>query len=109
MNQEDFSDTAWQIEFVKGLITQDPLLFAPFSENLQPKRRRTVRRTVLNFWNTNWGLMIKELQTLEEGSYKRRIFRRRFRVPFDCFALLAQLCKEKSVLFNHSLRKILPI
>jgi hypothetical protein len=70
MNQEDFSDTAWQIEFVKGLITQDPLLFAPFSENLQPKRRRTVRRTVLNFWNTNWGLMIKELQTLEEGSYK---------------------------------------
>jgi hypothetical protein len=73
-------------------------------ENRLPVRRYASHNRSKDLWATEWGHMIIGLKTVEEGSWARRKFRRRFRVPFDMFLIIVKECNDFNV-FGEPVRK----
>ena len=64
-------------------IIESIILEELFEEDCLPVRRYASHNRSKDLWATEWGQMIITLKTIAEGSWARRKFRRRFRVPFD--------------------------
>ena len=53
---------------------------------------------VIDWWNTNWGVMIRDERVKDSSTYQGKQFRRRFRVPFPFFAeWLVPACTERNI------------
>ena len=54
-----------------------------------------------NFWLSPWGQLIKRLASVTGGpsigSREGKLFRRRFRVPYDVYCKLVSMCLEKKL------------
>ena len=70
--------------FIGGLITNHPHLFE--SNPVPTARNRSVKRPLAkNLWGTPWGRMIRDPEVRDPSSRLGRLFRLRFRMPFDLF------------------------
>ena len=49
------------------------------------KKRRRFRKGKVNYWDTEWGQLIRSPNVRDPSSHKGKLFKRRFRVEFDLF------------------------
>ena len=54
-----------------------------------------------NYWQSTWGQLVKRLASIEGGpsilSRDGKLFRRRFRVPYQVYCKLVSMCIDKNV------------
>ena len=54
-----------------------------------------------NYWQSTWGQLVKRLAAIEGGpsilSRDGKLFRRRFRVPYQVYCKLVTMCVEKCI------------
>jgi hypothetical protein len=67
-----------------------------------PKKRRVARSSrLIDFYKTKWGVLLTDPNTRVPNTYQGKLFRRRFRVPFQVFdEVLLPMCKEYNVFGN---------
>ena len=67
-----------------------------------PKKRRVARSSrLIDFYKTKWGVLLTDPNTRVHNTYQGKLFRRRFRVPFQVFdEVLLPMCKEYNVFGN---------
>lgn len=93
-------------------IAEDDLLRS--RKNKKDNRSRRTRAisssprvTRLDYWSSTWGKLLVKLSAIPGGplisSREGKLFRRRFRVPWDVFVDLLQKCKEKKLFGENSL------
>lgn len=63
----------------------------------------------IDFWSSVWGKLIVKLASIENGpsidSRDGKLFRRRFRVPWQVYCDLVLKCKDKQLFGERSLLK----
>ena len=83
-----------------GMIFCSKLLKRPEQTAPKTKRAKRVRREEfigIDYTKTSWGLIIRNpLVRFPDNRYGRQ-FRRRFRVPFQLYEILVQICVDKNV------------
>ena len=92
---EDEYEEAMAEEHAMNLIAQQLM-----SRNIAPnchKRRRTIRETTLEFWESQWGKLLLNPNVGNHGSVEGRRFRRRFRLPYQLFQYLCELCARENI------------
>ena len=64
-----------------------------------PKKRRVARSPrLIDFSVTKWGALLADPNTRVPNTYQGKLFRRRFRVPFQVFdEVLLPMCREHNV------------
>ena len=86
-------------------IAEDDLLRSRKNKKDNRSRRKRAisssqRETRLDYWSSTWGKLLVKLSAIPGGplisSREGKLFRRRFRVPWDVFVDLLQKCKEKN-------------
>ena len=60
------------------------------------KKRRRNRKGKVNYWNTEWGNLIRDPNVKIPSSSEGKLFKRRFRVEFGCY------CQNDSRVANQS-------
>ena len=59
-----------------------------------------------NYWQSTWGQLVKRLASIEGGpsilSRDGKLFRRRFRVPYQVYCKLVSMCIDKNVFGKNS-------
>ena len=67
-----------------------------------PKKRRVARSSrLIDFYKTKWGVLLTDPNTRVPNTYQGKLFRRRFRVPFQVFdEVLLPMSKEYNVFGN---------
>ena len=61
----------------------------------RPKRRK--KKRIFDYWNSPWGLMLKDENVKDPSSREGIDFRRRFRVPFPVFCKLVTIAEESNL------------
>lgn len=93
-------------------IAEDDLLRSRKNKKDNRSRRKRAissspRVTRLDYWSSTWGKLLVKLSAIPGGplisSREGKLFRRRFRVPWDVFVDLLQKCKEKKLFGENSL------
>ena len=72
------------------------------TDDLQGPRRRSRRRTsetrnLVDYSTTKWGMLLSCKDLQDSTSLKARLFRRRFRMPFNLFSYILTRCREKAI------------
>ena len=79
----------------------------PSDKRVSRKRKRRSSRRV-DYWNTPWGLMLKDRRLEDERSDIAKLFRLRFRIPYLLFRdVLVPTFKEKNIFpdtINHRVK-----
>ena len=60
----------------------------------------------IDYTKTNWGKMIRNPLVKDPNSRFGKLFRRRFRVPFQLFEFLVQLCTDHNIFCVKDLHKV---
>ena len=81
INAIDFTDEKFQIEFIKQWVEENPEVFE-VDEDVKNTRQRGIK---INYWETEWGKLIRDPSTMDPSSRNGLKFRRRFRLPFPLF------------------------
>ena len=59
-----------------------------------------------NYWQSTWGQLVKRLASTEGGPFilsrDGKLFRRRFRVPYQVYCKLVSMCIDKDVFGKNS-------
>jgi len=58
---------------------------------------RNVRRRAPDLWTSGWGILIRSEQIKNPYSYEAKVFRKRFRLPFDLFQRFVEECKQANI------------
>ena len=86
---------------VLDFVRDNPDIFVDLSEELQEKgvkRHRIRGMSAEDWWNTNWGKMLKHENIRDPETREGKEFRRRFRVPAPFFLdWLVPTCKEQNI------------
>lgn len=72
------------------------------TDDLQGPRRRSRRRTsetrnLVDYSTTKWGMLLSCNDLQDSTSLKARLFRRRFRMPYNLFSYILTRCREKAI------------
>jgi hypothetical protein len=66
----------------------------------QRAKPKIARDKFPNYWQSAWGQLVKRLGSIEGGpcitSRTGKIFRRRFRVPYQVYCKVVQMCIDKN-------------
>jgi len=58
---------------------------------------RNNHRRAPDLWTSGWGLLIRSEQIKNPYSYEAKVFRKRFRLPFDLFLNFVAECKQANI------------
>jgi Plant transposon protein len=71
----------------------------PGAKNVK-RRRASETRNLVDYTTTKWGQLLKDPTLSDPSSPKAKIFRRRFRMPYNLFLYVVARCKEKAIFSN---------
>jgi len=100
-------------DFIVNTIKSDPGAFTECGSILDfiyedAKRCRENRYRSTSLWDSSWGKLLLNPQINDSTSWYARLFRRRFRLPYDLFITFVEECKEVN-LFNEKNYSKIPI
>lgn len=64
-------------------------------EDRDPYERK--KDIILDWWSTPWGKLVRSEEVKDPNSREGKSFRNRFRLPFNLFEVLVDLCRNKRV------------
>jgi len=78
------------------------------TKNIKKRLRRTFK---INYWDSNWGRLIRAEDIRDPTSYNAKLFKRRFRIPFGLFEdVIIPMCEENNIFETaHPTRIRVPI
>lgn len=70
-----------------------------FDSHRKVKRRRlgSETRNLIDYNTTKWGILLRSPTLSDPSSPKAKLFRRRFRMPYNLFSYIVQRCKDASI------------
>jgi hypothetical protein len=96
-------DAALHAQIVHDYIIDNPDLFQE-----EPKKRRKTER-ITDYENTSWGRMLADPATRDPTTYLGKLFRRRYRLPFQVFdEILLPMCITHSI-FGSGKNATIPV
>ena len=72
------------------------------------KRRRVIKDTEKDFWESNWGKLLRHPDIHNPRSVEGKRFRRRFRLPFPLFEYFVDICIRYNI-FDMTNKSPIPI
>jgi len=72
------------------------------------KRRRVIKDTAKDFWESNWGKLLRHHDIHNPRSVEGKRFRRRFRLPFPLFEYFVDICIRYNI-FDMTNKSPIPI
>lgn len=69
-----------------------------FDYDIHEKRKRLRTCSSFNFSESKWGMLINDERVHDPDSRQGRLFRRRFRLPYQLFTHLVKVCKMHNIL-----------
>ena len=87
-------------QYLFNLTEKEWVNFVGIDQLLAPgfkKRRSSKTRNLVDYTTTKWGMLIRAEELLDPTSPKAKLFRRRFRMPYNLFSYILKRCKEKSI------------
>jgi hypothetical protein len=77
-------------------------------KNVKKRKRHTFKH---DYWNSNWGRLIRSEDMKDPTSRDWKLFKRRFRIPFGLFSdVLIPMCVEKNIFgTTHESRVRVPL
>ena len=73
------------------------------------KRRSSETWNLVDYTTTKWGTLLRDPTLADPTSPKAKLFRRRFRMPYNLFLYLLTRCRERSIFSGvHSTKSQIP-
>lgn len=87
------------IEYILNEMKENPYAYVGQGTDFMSfRKRRRVEEKIFDYSSTKWGKLISHADTRNPTSWRGKLFRRRFRVPFPLFEeVLLPLCREKNI------------
>ena len=111
IRSEKISDTEWLygvIDVIQRTDIFDSILDEEIEQIYNSRKRKYVSHNrSKDLWATPWGLMLKNVATINDATaYEHRKFRRRFRVPFDMFTKIVKECTDRDIFVKENTCRI---
>lgn len=85
-------------------INLNPECDPPRQKRKSPEMREEFK--YIDYTKTDWGLLIRNPLVRFPDNRHGKLFRRRFRVPFQLFEIIVEICKEKNIFGAKNLSRI---